>query len=83
MKVLICMIAACLCTNSGCSIAAILSGNANSWSTLSDIRKKEGFLRADTNFADNPGWGRLKLADPSGTGSGRTISANPCAWFAP
>ncbi|MBN1447064.1 MAG: hypothetical protein JXA28_03970, partial [Bacteroidetes bacterium] len=37
----------CLYTNSGCSIAAILYGNANSWSTLSDVRKKEGFLPAD------------------------------------
>jgi hypothetical protein len=37
----------CLYTNSACSIAAILYGGANSWSTLSDVRKKVGFLPAD------------------------------------
>ena len=34
----------CLYTNNTCSIAAILYGNANSWATLSDVRKKERFL---------------------------------------
>ncbi|MFZ1730450.1 MAG: tail fiber domain-containing protein [Bacteroidota bacterium] len=34
----------CLYTNSTCTVAAILYGNANSWATLSDVRKKERFL---------------------------------------